>query len=232
MKVIKSAFKWIGIIIWLFLIFAFMQVPAVEETPLYSIDSQQQFIEAYRHVNLLHNILMAIIFIVITFIMEWYVCTWLKNRLNFSKKLSKKYLILAIVAGILSFVLEILITPSALSNLNQPDVFTETLKTPLGVILILDLILIAPTLEELLFQASIQKGVFRNLTPWLAIILTSIIFAAAHDITLNLTFFHRVLSGIIYGYIYQKTDDIKMAILSHSISNLLPLIICCFLAWT
>ena len=185
MKVIKSAFKWIGIIIWLFLIFAFMQVPAVEETPLYSIDSQQQFIEAYRHVNLLHNILMAIIFIVITFIMEWYVCTWLKNRLNFSKKLSKKYLIL-----------------------------------------------IAPTLEELLFQASIQKGVFRNLTPWLAIILTSIIFAAAHDITLNLTFFHRVLSGIIYGYIYQKTDDIKMAILSHSISNLLPLIICCILAWT
>lgn len=45
MKVIKSAFKWIGIIIWLFLIFAFMQVPAVEETPLYSIDSQQQFID-------------------------------------------------------------------------------------------------------------------------------------------------------------------------------------------
>lgn len=74
MKVIKSAFKWIGIIIWLFLIFAFMQVPAVEETPLYSIDSQQQFIEAYRHVNLLHNILMTIIFTVITFIMEWYVC--------------------------------------------------------------------------------------------------------------------------------------------------------------
>ncbi len=45
MKIIKSVFKWVGIIIWLFLIFAFMQVPAVEETPLYSIDSQQHFID-------------------------------------------------------------------------------------------------------------------------------------------------------------------------------------------
>lgn len=232
MKIIKSVFKWVGIIIWLFLIFVFMQVPAVESTPVYSINSQQQFIEAFKHVNIPHNIFMMIIFVLLTFVMEWLVCVWLKNKLDFSKKLKQKYLILAIVAGIFSFILDILTMPSAFSNANHPDVFTETLKTPLGVILILDLILIAPTLEELLFQASIQKGVFKNLNSWVAIILTAFIFADAHNITLNVAFLNRFLSGIAFGYVYQKTNDIKMPILSHSISNFLPLIICCIQAWT
>lgn len=86
MKVFKNIFKWIGIVIWLFLIFVFMQVPALESTPVYSMDSQHQFFEAFKHVNFLHNILMMVIFIIITFGMEWYVCIWLKNKLNFSKK--------------------------------------------------------------------------------------------------------------------------------------------------
>lgn len=97
--------------------------------------------------------------------------------------------------------------------------------------LIITLILIAPTLEELLFQGAIQKGVFRKLNPWIAIILTAVIFAGAHDITLNKAFLDRFLSGIAFGYIYQKTNDIKMPILAHSITNLLPLIIACAQAW-
>lgn len=56
MKVIKYIFKWVGIVIWLFLIFVFMQVPALESTPVYSMDSQHQFFEAFKHVNFLHNI--------------------------------------------------------------------------------------------------------------------------------------------------------------------------------
>ena len=231
MKVIKTIFKWIGLAIWLFLIFVSMQVPTLEETPLYSIDSQQQFFDAYKHVNLFHNILIVIIFTIITFVMEWYACIWLKNRLTFSKKLRKKYLFIAIIAGLLTFIFEILINPSVLSNLNEPDVFIDTLRTPLGLILILNLILIGPMLEELLFQGAIQKGVFRKLNPWLAIILTAIVFAGAHDITLNKAFLDRFLSGIAFGYVYQKTDDIKMAILAHSITNLLPLIIACAQAW-
>lgn len=232
MKVFKNIFKWIGIVIWLFLIFVFMQVPALESTPVYSMDSQHQFFEAFKHVNFLHNILMMVIFIIITFGMEWYVCIWLKNKLNFSKKIVQKYLMLALAAGIFSFILDILANLSLFTSPAQPDLFTETLKTWMGIPLILDLILIAPTLEELLFQAGIQKGVFRKLNPWVAIILTSIIFAAAHNASLNMAFLNRFLSGIAFGYVYQKTDDIKMAIFSHSISNLLPLVICCVQTWS
>lgn len=57
MKIIKYIFKWIGIAIWLFLIFAFMQVPALESTPVYSMDSQRQFFEAFKHVKISHNII-------------------------------------------------------------------------------------------------------------------------------------------------------------------------------
>lgn len=232
MKIVKYIFKWIGIAIWLFLIFAFMQVPALESTPVYSMDSQRQFFEAFKHVKILHNIMMILIFIVITFWMEWCVCIWLRNKLDFSKTIIQKYLMLALAAGIFSFILDVLTDFSVLTGSSQPDVFTETLKTWMAVPLILDLVLIAPTLEELLFQAGIQKGAFRNLNPWVAIILTSIIFAAAHNVTLNTAFLNRAFSGVAFGYVYQKTDDIKMAILSHSISNLLPLIICCVQTWS
>ena len=231
MKIIKCVFKWLGIAICLFLIFAFMQVPILESTPVYSIDSQQQFIEAFKHVNMFHNIFMIIIFTIITFIMEWYVCKWLNKKLDFSKELSRKNLILSLGAGVFCFILQLLTMFSVFVNA-KPDVFTETLKTGLAVPLILSLTLIGPTLEELLFQAGIQKGIFKRLNPWIAIILTAIIFAGAHNVTLNWSFLNRFLSGVAFGYVYQKTDDIKMAILSHSISNLLPLIICCMQAWS
>ncbi|QQP28481.1 CPBP family intramembrane glutamic endopeptidase [Lactobacillus ultunensis] len=232
MKVFKNMFKEIGIAIWLFLIFAFMQVPLVESTPVYSIDNQRQFIEAFKQVNLTHNVFMMIIFTIVTFVMEWFVCFWLKNKLFFSKRITQRSVILALAAGLFSFIFEILTMFSAFTNNFKPSVFISTLRTWMAVPLIISLVLITPTLEELLFQAGIQKGVFRKLNPWLAIVLTSIIFAAAHDITLNVAFLHRVLAGIAFGYVYQKTDDIKMAILGHSISNLLPLIICCAQAWS
>lgn len=231
MKIIKNIFKWMGLAIWLFLIFAFMQVPSVESTPLFSIDSQKQFFEAFRHVNLLHNIVMTIIFTIVTFIMEWFACIWLKNKLVFSKKIVLKYLLLALGAGIFGFILDLINMGSVFSDPNKPDIYTETLKTPMAILVIMALVVIAPTLEELLFQGAIQKGVFRKFNPWIAIILTAVIFAGAHDITLNNAFLDRFLSGVAIGYVYQKTNDIKMAILAHSITNLLPLIIVCAQAW-
>ena len=173
MKIIKCIFKWIGFAICLFLIFAFMQVPILESTPVYSIDSRQQFVEAFKHVNMFHNIFMIIIFTIITFIMEWYVCKWLNNKLDFSKRLSRKNLILSLGAGVFCFILQILTMSSVFVNA-KPDVFTETLKTGLAVPLILSLTVIGPTLEELLFQAGIQKGVFKRLNPWILFLLVRI----------------------------------------------------------
>lgn len=126
-----------------------MQVPALESIPVYSMDSQRQFFEAFKHVNFLHNILMMVIFIIITFTMEWCVCVWLNNKLNFSKKIVQKYLMLALAVGIFSFILDIITNLSLFTSSAQPDVFTETLKTWMGIPLILDLVLITPTLEEL-----------------------------------------------------------------------------------
>ena len=230
MKIIKNVFKCIGLASWLFLIFAFMQVPSMESTPLYSIDSQKQFYEAFKQVNLLHNIVMMIIFTIVTFIMEWFACIWLKNKLIFSKKVTLKSFFLALIAGILTLILHILTMYSEVFP-SKPDIYTETLKTPMAILVIMALVVIAPTLEELLFQGAIQKGVFRKLNPWIAIILTAIIFAAAHNTTLNVSFFNRVFAGLLFGYIYQKTDDIKMAILAHSLTNLFPLIIICVQVW-
>lgn len=221
MKKIYSTLKWILLIIWSFLIFAFMEVPGVESTPLYSVKNKREFYLAFHQVNLQHNILMFIAFTIITFVMEWYLCKWVGNKLNFMKKVTLKNLILAIISGLIAYGIGILSAIIAHGSGTNNIIFTETLKTNLAILVILDLVVIGPIFEEILFQAAIQKGFFKRLPPWASIIITSVIFAIAHNAYINIFFFQKVLSGIIFGSVYQKTDDIKMAILTHGINNLI-----------
>lgn len=108
-----------------------------------------------------------------------------------------------------------------MAHSSQFDIMAATLRSRLAIILLLGVNIVGPILEELYFQGAIQKGLFKKLNPWVAIILTSIIFAICHNSDVNIFFLEKVIAGIILGYIYQKTDDIKMPIVCHSIMNLM-----------
>ncbi|TSO25798.1 CPBP family intramembrane glutamic endopeptidase [Lactobacillus sp. LL6] len=224
MKIVKKIFKWLGLVFMALLTAIFVQVPSVEGTPAFETNSQAQFNEAMKSVNLIHHISIVVIFTVITLVMEYYLCKWAGNKLNLRSKICVNYFFWAVIIGIISFLAGILILRPGNSTNN---IYSETLKSKMSFLLIITVNFIGPTLEELLFQGVIQKGFFKQLNPWLAIVLTSIIFAAFHNITLNLYFLSNFISGLLFGYIYQKTNDIKYPIISHCINNLTTTIIMC-----
>lgn len=228
MKIIKNTCKWIGLTLLAFLVFVLMQVPAVEETPAYEFENWSQFNEALKQVNFSHNVWMTIIFTIITLVIEWYLCKWAGNKLNFRKHVTVKNISISLLAGILSFIVGLLaVLFKSTSSGTKPTIFTATLKTSMGLgfLIAISSIVIGPILEELLFQGAIQKGFFKKLNPWVSILLTAIIFAACHNIALDLNFLSKIIAGVLYGYVYQKTDDIKMAIIAHGTNNLIVTIL-------
>ena len=219
MKIVKTVFKYLGLVICALFSMAICQLPTLEETPVFSVNSQAEFNEAMRSVNLSRNILLFILFAIIAFIGEWYFCKLAGNKIAFNKKVNMKGMLLAIAGGIISFIFAYII--SRIVKSNGFDIMTATLRSKLAILLILGVVVVGPIVEELCFQGGIQKGIFKRLNPWISILLTAIIFAIFHNADLDIFFLDKVLDGIIFGYVYQKTDDIKMPILSHSILNFL-----------
>ena len=225
MNILKSIFKWLGLIIMALLIAAIVQVPSVYDTPTFQYVSKAQFNAATKQVNLFHNIFMIVVFSILAFVMEWYLCKWVGNKLDFTKPLDWKSILLAVIAGVLSFVIGWIIPDGSSSG---PGIFSETLHTKLAIPMVLVLVVIGPTLEECLFRGGFQKGFFGRLNPWIAIILASILFAFFHNITVNLYFLSNFISGVLFGYVYQKTDDMKMNILAHGVNNLIAVVMMMF----
>lgn len=72
--------------------------------------------------------------------------------------------------------------------------------------------------EETLFRGGLQNFLFRSVhMPWLAIIVTSIIFSAAHFSFYGFLF--RFFLAIILGWLYHYSGKLWLSILAHFINN-------------
>jgi len=87
-----------------------------------------------------------------------------------------------------------------------------------SLIFILSAILIGPLLEEILFRGIILKGLLSNFTPKKAIIISSIIFGLIHGQPSMIP--GAICFGLLFGYIYYKTNSIGITILLHAATNL------------
>ena len=92
-------------------------------------------------------------------------------------------------------------------------------------------VLLIPISEELFFRNYIQEGLQKNYNPFIAILVTSILFSLLHLKILNLVFNDGVLNtylafstffgGLMTGTIYYFSKSILPAIILHCIWNLL-----------
>ena len=89
------------------------------------------------------------------------------------------------------------------------SVFTEADST----IKFLGAVVLAPILEEILFRGLIAKALNRNLHPWLAIILSSLVFGAVHGTIIG--FIYASIIGAFMCWIYFKTNSLLSSILFH-----------------
>lgn len=77
---------------------------------------------------------------------------------------------------------------------------------------------LAPISEEIVFRGWLFNALRRRLQLWLAILLSSLAFAAIHP---SLSFFTTFLFGSCAAILYYKTNNLWVSILVHALNNLL-----------
>lgn len=90
--------------------------------------------------------------------------------------------------------------------------------------IILNAVIFAPLLEEIIFRGIIQKGMInKGVNPIKAILISSFAFGIFH---LNpWQFIGAVLMGFVLGFVYYMTKSLLMSILLHAFNNLVASII-------
>lgn len=193
-------------------LFVGMQIPTLAEVA-YPWETIHQF-KLYQHILLL-LISVPILF----FLLYWY-SAHVHNKLDFKKKITLKNLLIMALGVLGQDVIQKLLQPLAGSD---PDagLFHATLHTTLAPIELINLCLLSPILEEMLFQGAFQKGILKKMKPVLAIVITAVFFAFCHGNGLSWITVSLLAPAFAYAITYQLTGDIKMAILCHGLSNLI-----------
>lgn len=96
-----------------------------------------------------------------------------------------------------------------------------TFKTPTDYIIAIFIIALMPAIvEEVFFRGALQSSITRTIkVPWLAIIITSIIFSVVHFSWYG--FIPRVALGMVLGYIFYYTGNLWYSIIGHFFNNAL-----------
>lgn len=101
--------------------------------------------------------------------------------------------------------------------------------------LFLTALIISPIFEELFFRGLLLSSLKKEYTTMKAIIFSSLLFGLSHlrfDNTLISTLFYSLGTGAFYGFIFVRTNDIRTAIYSHFLWNLMVYIFPLFMFQT
>lgn len=211
-KITLSLLKGIGFFLWFMFSYLFMQLP----TLAYIIYDN----ETRNCVNIWHHVLVLIIGCLVGFISVYPLYKKVNGTPIWSVKLNIKNLLISFGYTILSLFIQVLIG-NIVKVGNTDNDLIRLLHTQLGAIVFFTLVISSPIFESLLFQGSLQGGIFKKLNIWIAILLTSLLFAFAHGYELSWSTFQLFLSGLSFSLIYLITKDIKMVIFSHGLLNLI-----------
>lgn len=93
----------------------------------------------------------------------------------------------------------------------------------LDVLSVLHALVLAPVVEEILYRRILLIQFIKQYPVWLAIVLSSFIFALLHSPVfmfpeLMIPFF---MSGVFLGLIYYKTESLLLCIIAHFVMNLI-----------
>jgi membrane protease YdiL (CAAX protease family) len=101
---------------------------------------------------------------------------------------------------------------------------TESPALPLQVILVIMAVVVAPVVEEMLFRGLFQTTIRSYLDrPWLAIVLTSILFATIHEDKSHWPSLFVLALGL--GYAYEKSGSLLRSIFMHAMFNGISIVI-------
>ena len=137
--------------------------------------------------------------------------------------------VLAILIAILGAGILLSETDNALRSVLPPPRFLAEMMQELFfnrqtlVSRIVLLVIVAPVTEELLFRGILLRGLLNRHHPVMAVLLTSLLFAAVHVNPWQCP--SALCLGLALGWFYLRTGSILTCILGHAIANGLSLIV-------
>ncbi len=100
------------------------------------------------------------------------------------------------------------------------------LPTGRGRFMLLSLVFVAPVFEELLCRGVIMEAIRSKRGAWAACVISSLIFGVMHVEPQSIL--NAFVIGLMFGYLYLKTNSIFAPIMMHSINNVLAYLILLF----
>ncbi len=98
------------------------------------------------------------------------------------------------------------------------------------VILLIMIAVATPVIEEIMYRGLLQEGIRRSLltageSPWMAIVITSILFAIMHGAVVDVRgLFALFVLSLGFGWVYLKTGRLLASIVMHAGFNVINLV--------
>lgn len=138
---------------------------------------------------------------------------------SFTKGYTRQGLSLIAAFVIAAFGLSLLLSPLQLDDLGHLQRLLSMRESLLGVSL---LCFGGPLIEEIVFRDGIQRHLSHEVTPWLAIVISALSFAIVH---MNLAqAVPAFILGVGLGWLYHKTQDLRLCLPAHVLNNSLALL--------
>ena len=147
-----------------------------------------------------------------------YTRNWVKYGFTYGEEFSTGKLCLWAVVGAVGCLMLEILAQEYLPVPTDPEIgewLGMLMLNPLG---ILGVCLIGPLAEEAIFRGAILRRLLeKKWNPWIAIVISAIIFAIAHgNFEQGLT---AIIMGCFMGWIYYRTRSIMPCFLIHAVNN-------------
>lgn len=158
---------------------------------------------------------------------------WLEERKPIDRRWIFMFIIFEIVMWAYVILEGILAEHLGLGEaLNQAAIENELMNFPIKPWLYLHMILVAPILEELVFRKAFMDLFFKKnsfICNIFAIFLSGMIFGFLHERRLSWYFVFYSMSGVILGFVYRYSRDIRLPMGVHVVNNLVSVLLSIFI---
>ena len=93
------------------------------------------------------------------------------------------------------------------------------------VVFVISSFTLTPIAEELIFRGILTNLFFRRNALWSKMVLSGLVFSAAHTSTTIVSFLLYCFMGMVLTYVYRQSGNLKNSILVHGINNLLAMLL-------
>ncbi|MGE6503860.1 CPBP family intramembrane glutamic endopeptidase [Bacillus wiedmannii] len=222
--ILKNMWGWKEILY--LLVFVFLIVPVTVESLFYNY--ALKIIGNSLYAGVLMGFIMAVIFttVVYLFCIKRYQLSWKDIGI---RKLSWKDFLWTVIALITLIVVSVAVLMiMEKMGISFENSKTETVQNNKSIysfcIAVIGAAVISPIYEEILYRSVFYTFFRDRYGIWDGVLISSIIFTVVHIPTYN-TLPVNFLSGVVFAWLYEKTNSILSAIIAHALFNFIAVLL-------